>query len=261
MRDLGSVNGLRRARSRQRVQTIALDRECSFTVGGAAVRFRPAETATIAAQPLQRISPFAHPVLWALVLLAGGLALTAYESTLGNSERENTVQLLNVVLMPMILVLVWAAIWALIGRVLVHRARYFSHVAVVSAGMLDRFGALLAAGPLAFALSLDDFAGWASTLTQFVTTAVIFAGHLRLATRLRSRGALTAGLFVAVLLTASVRMAYVVMMQRYSPAPRVAVNLAPPSWRLRAPASSDDFYAHTQSLVDALTDDRAQKKN
>ena len=51
-----------------------------------------------------------------MVLLTAGLALTAYENTLGNSERENTPQLLNIVLMPMIVILVWAAIWALLIR-------------------------------------------------------------------------------------------------------------------------------------------------
>ena len=107
VRDLGSVNGLNSARSRQRVAQIALDREISFTVGGTAVRFRPADSAVVPAQPLHRASAFAHPVLWALLLLAAGLALTAYESTLGNSERENTVQLINVVMMQINVVIVW----------------------------------------------------------------------------------------------------------------------------------------------------------
>ena len=259
VRDLHSVNGLMRAR--KRVDTITLDRECTFTIGGVAVRVRPAEGATAPAQPLRRASAFAHPVAWALVLLAAALACTAYENTLGNSERASAPQLLNIVLMPMIVVLLWSAIWALIGRLLVHRPRYFSHVAVVSASILIGSALTLLLRPLAFALSLEDFAGWVSTITGFVTTAVLVGSQLALATRLRPRGAFIAGLCAALLLTASIRMTYVVMMQHYSPAPRAAVNLAPPSWRLRAPDSADDFYAHTQSLVDDLRDERSQKKN
>lgn len=261
LRDLGSVNGVRTARARQRSETIVLDRECTFFVGGVAVRFRPAAAATNAAEPLRRDSAFAHPLLWALVLLPAGLAVTAYENTLGNSERESALQLLNIVLMPLIVLLVWSAIWALIGRLLVHRARYFAHVAVASTGVLIQSALPLILYPFAFAMSLDDFAGWVGPLMQFVSLLIVFAGHLWLATRLRPRTAVIAGMCVALLLAGTFRMAYAVFMQHYSPVPRAAVDLAPPSWRLRAPASSEDFYAHTQSLVDGLREERAQKKN
>jgi hypothetical protein len=47
--------------------------------------------------------------------------------------------------------------------------------------------------------------------------------------------------------------------QRFSPAPRGTVSLAPPSWRLRSPETTDAFYAKTQSLVDELRDDKPPK--
>lgn len=259
VRDLGSVNGLRRARERGRVDSIALDCDSAFTIGATTLRFRLADYS--AAQPLRQGGLFAHPVLWAAIALPASVALIAFESALGSSERVGSLQLLNSVLAPLIAVLVWSGLWALVGRVLVHRARYFGHVAVASIGMFVGSALGLLLGLLAFSLSLDDFAAWVGTLTQFIMLAIIFGGHLRLATRLRWRGAMIAGMCAAVLLSGSIRMAYLVMMQHYSPAPRAMMKLAPPSWRLRAPASTETFYAHTQSLVDDLRDEPPLKKN
>ena len=259
VRDLGSVNGLRRVRTRGRVESLRLDRECTFHIGAAVLRFRPADYAP--AQPLRQAGVLAHPLLWAAIALPAALAVTAFEGSLGSSERVGALQWLNSMLMPLIAMLIWSALWALVGRVLVHHARYFGHVAVVSVGVFVATALSLLLELLAFSLSLDDFAGWVGTLTQVVMLAIVFGGHLRLATRLRWRGAAIAGLCAAVLLAGSFRMAYLIMMQHYSPAPRTAVNLAPPSWRLRAPASTEAFYAHTQTLVDELRDEPPLKKN
>ena len=89
MIDLGSVNGLQRAGVRGRIDTIALDRECTFSIGGATIRFRPANYVTGAAQPLRNAGVFAHTALWAIVALTACLAATATEAVLGSSEPFN----------------------------------------------------------------------------------------------------------------------------------------------------------------------------
>ena len=87
----------------------------------------------------------------------------------------------------------------------------------------------------------------------------LFSGHLSLATRLRTRGALIAGVCAALLIAGSFRVTHMVGAQRFSPAPRSAVTLAPPSWRLRSPETTDAFYARTQTLVDELSKDKPPK--
>lgn len=259
VRDLGSVNGLRRANARGRVDAITLDRECTFTIGGATIRFRPANYATNAAQPMRSAGVFAHSALWAAIALIACLVATASEAVLGSSERFNGLQFLNAILVPLIVILVWSALWSLVGRLLVHHARFLGHVAIVSFGLFLGSVLTFVLSLFAFSFSLDTFAGWIGTITAFIAMTLVFSGHLRLATRLRSRSALIAGICAAVLIAGSFRVTHMVGMQHFSPAPRNAVTLAPPAWRLRSPESTDSFYAKTQSLVDELRDEAPLK--
>jgi FHA domain len=259
VRDLSSVNGLHRAGVRNRVDTMPLDRECTFSIGASTIRFRPADYATNAAQPIRNGRLLAHSGLWAVVALALCLAATATEATLGSSESFNGLQLLNAVLAPLIVILVWSAIWALVGRLLVHHARFLGHVAIVSFGIFLGVVITFVLGLFAFSLALDSFATWIGSITAFIAMTIVFSGHLRLATRLRSRGALIAGLCAAVLIAASFRVTHMVGAQRFSPLPRRVATLAPPSWRIRSPESTDTFYAKTQSLVDGLRDEAPLK--
>ena len=257
VRDLGSVNGLRKPGTRGRVDTIALDRDGSFSIGGATIRFRTPDYAP--AQPLRGGGLRAHPALWAVIALVACLAATAAEAMMGSSEKFNGLQLLNVVLIPLIVILVWAALWSLVGRLLVHHARFLGHVAIVSVGIFVGSALTFVLGLAAFSLSLDTFAGWITSLCAFISMAIVFSGHLRLATRLRARGALVAGVCAALLIAGSFRVTHMVGAQRFSPAPRSTVTLAPPSWRLRSPETTDAFYAKTQTLVDELRDDKPLK--
>lgn len=259
VRDLGSVNGLHRAGARARVDAITLDRECAFAIGGATIRFRPANYATAAAQPMRRAGVFAHTAAWAAIALIACLVATASEALLGSSEHFNGLQFLNAVLVPLIVILVWSALWSLVGRLLAHHARFLGHVAIVSFGLFLGSVLTFVLSLFAFSFSLDTFAGWIGTITAFIAMTLVFSGHLRLATRLRSRSALIAGVCAAVLIAGSFRVTHLVGMQHFSPAPRGAVTLAPPSWRLRSPESTDAFYAKTQSLVDQLHDEAPLK--
>lgn len=257
VRDLGSVNGLRSTGARGRVDTIVLDRDTTFFLGGATIRFRSANYAP--AQPLRSGGLRSNPALWAAIALAACLAGTATEAMMGSSERFNGLQLLNVVLIPLIVILVWAALWSLVGRLLVHHARFLGHVAIVSFGIFVGSALVFVLGIVAFSFSLDRLAGWVTSVSAFVSMAIVFSGHLSLATRLRARGALVAGVCAALLIAGSFRVTHMVGAQRFSPAPRSVVMLAPPSWRLRSPETTDAFYARTRSLVDELRNDKPPK--
>jgi hypothetical protein len=257
VRDLGSVNGLRKPSTRGRVDTIVLDREGTFSVGGATIRFRLPDYAP--AQPLRNTGLRANSALWAAVALVACLAGTAIDARMGSSEAFNGLQFLNVVLVPLIVILVWSALWSLVGRLLVHHARFLGHVAIVSFGILVGSVLTFALGIVAFSFSLDAFGGWITALAAFISMAIVFSGHLRLATRLRTRGALIVGVCAALLVAGSFRVTHMVGAQRFSPVPRGTVTLAPPSWRLRSPQTTDAFYAKTQSLVDELRDEKPPK--
>lgn len=256
-RDLGSVNGLRKTGARGRVDSIALDRDSSFSIGASTIRFRSADYAP--AQPLRSGGLRANPALWAAIALVACLAGTATEAMMGSSEKFNALQLLNVVLIPLIVILVWAALWSLVGRLLVHQARFLGHIAIVSFGIFIGSVLTFLLGIVAFSFSLNTLAGWITSISAFVSMAIVFSGHLNLATRLRARGALIAGVCAALLIAGSFRVTRMVGAQHFSPAPRSAVTLAPPSWRLRSPETTDAFYAKTQSLVDELRDEKPPK--
>src|SRR6201999_591192 len=119
-----------------------------------------------------------------VIALAACLAGTATEAMMGSSETFNALQLLNVVLVPLIVILVWSALWSLVGRLLVHHARFLGHVAIVSFGIFVGSVLTFVLGIVAFSLSLDTFGGWITTLSAFISMTIVFSGHLRLATRL-----------------------------------------------------------------------------
>jgi hypothetical protein len=257
LRDLGSVNGIRTIIAPRRVDEIALDGEQLFTLGLSQLRYRPFDALVPEALPLPERRHLHGTLAWALCAPVACLVAFGCDAQLDSYETFGALKLLNAVLIPLVAMLIWAGVWALIGRLLVQHLRFIGHLAVISAGLLfaTLFETLTHLG--AFAFAFDRALPWFEAVGLCATFALIFYGHLRLASRIRPRSAFAAAMVCGTLLAGAMQIKQLVYLQQFSARPRFNLTLAAPALRLVHPDSSAAFYARSSTLVSAVADDTA----
>ncbi len=253
--DLRSVNGIRIASARQRVNELVLDGEQFFTLGLSQLRYRSVDAPLPEALPLRERRHLRLGLAWALCAPAACLAGFGLDALLDSYEPFGILKMLNAVLVPLVAMLIWAGVWALIGRLLVQRLHFAGHLAVISLGLLFATVFESASRLGAFAFSLDRALPWLQAAGLCATFVVILYGHLRLASRIRPRSALAAAIIFGALLAGAMQIKQLVYSQQFSARPHFTLTLAPPQARLVRANPTAAFYAHTADLVEKLRDD------
>jgi Inner membrane component of T3SS, cytoplasmic domain len=251
LRDLESMNGIF-DEAGGRLAECPLRSEQRFLIGACTLRFRAADFPVAPPlkldrrlQPLQRMSV-------AVVLLLVFLFAQGTEATLDSFEAFDGLKWLNALITPLLATLLWAALWALVSRLIVHRLNFFAHLSVAALGLaLSSFFAA-GGGALAFALGADRWLTWFQSATVFFVFSMVAYGHLRFATALARRTRLIACLVVGVLLATSAQLSQRIREQQFSAIPRYSLTVQPPGWRLRRASTTEDFYARTEGLVEKL---------
>jgi Inner membrane component of T3SS, cytoplasmic domain len=255
LRDLGSVNGIRTGAASRRVSELVLDGEQVFTLGLSQLRYRPLTIFVPEALPLRERRHLHRGVAWALCAPVACLAMFGLDAKLDSYEAFGALKLLNAVMVPLVAMLLWAGVWALIGRLLVQRLQFSGHLAVISLGLL--FATIFETGArlVAFAFALDGAVPWLLAAGMCAAFVLILYGHLRLATRIRPRSALAAAMVFATLLAGAMQIKQLVYLQQFSARPRFTLTLAPPGLRMVHADSTAAFYARTSTLISAAADD------
>jgi Inner membrane component of T3SS, cytoplasmic domain len=251
LRDLDSLNGVC-DEAGGRIRELELRAEQRFLIGACVLRFRaadfpvaPALTLDRRLQPLQRV--------WvAVALLLTFLFAQGCEAILDSYEAFDGLKWLNALMTPLFATLVWAGLWALVSRLIVHRLNFFAHVAVVSFGLVLSWIFSATGGALAFALGVDRWLSWLQAVALFVVFAMVSYGHLRFATGLARRTRLVVCLIVGMLLAGSAQLSQRVREQQFSANPRYSLTLHPPQWRIRRASSTENFYKRVGGLADKL---------
>lgn len=131
--DQGSVNGSFDAISGQRVARYPVRSGSEFRLGRTTLRFMdetvPAAPALLDAPPTGRLALHESPGIAAAIAVATG-ALVAINNYLGKSSRVTAEGMLGESLIVLLVVVVWAGAWALVGRVTQHRFRFPEHFAI-----------------------------------------------------------------------------------------------------------------------------------
>ena len=180
--DLGSVNGLHLDHHARREPRIRLAAGTIVRLGRTQLRVatgdQPVPPAVRDAEPSGRLAALlAAPRAMAGVILAG-LVLMGLSVWLSDFESSKSEALLAALVTLAAGVAVWAAIWALAGRMLVHRGRYWEHLTVATlffsalwlTGLLGSWAAFfLDAGDI---LGMEELTGFA----LFLGVIVIHAG-------------------------------------------------------------------------------------
>jgi hypothetical protein len=257
LRDLSSVNGIRVETARQRVGELVLDGEKLFTLGSSQLRYRPRNAFVPEALPLRERRHLQRGVAWALCAPMACLAMFGLDARLDSYEAFGALKLLNAVMIPLVAMLLWAGVWALIGRLLVQRLHFTGHLAVISLGLLFATVFESATRIVAFAFGFDGAVPWLLAAGMCATFVLILYGHLRLASRIRRRSALAAAVVFGALVAGAMQIKQLVYLQQFSARPRFTLTLAPPALRMTGAESTTAFYARTPALVSATEDDGA----
>jgi hypothetical protein len=257
LRDLNSVNGIRAASASRRVPELALGGEQLFSLGLSQLRYRPFDAVVPEALPLRERRHVHRGIAWALCAPVACLAMFGLDALLDSYEAFGALKLLNAVLIPLVAMLIWAGVWALIGRLLVQRLHFTGHLAVISLGLLFATVFETATRLAAFAFAIDGAVPWLLAAGICATFILILYGHLRLASRIRPRSALAAAIVFGTLLAGAMQIKQLVYLQQFSSRPRFTLTLAPPALRLTRADSTAAFYARAADLVNATADDTA----
>lgn len=186
--DLDSLNGLRRAGSRNRVPRVAIRPGTRIRLGQTVLRF---------CYPDQPVAPAVRErgetiALGGLVLApAHGLAIGAVAAGwvgllafLGSFDGDRGTNGTVAVIAMSLVIALWAGIWALLGRLLVHRPRFSLHVGLAGLAVILSIVIEIAGSYAEFLLPQHAAIGPISATLNVLVVGALLAGSLALATAL-----------------------------------------------------------------------------
>lgn len=255
--DLGSENGLLLNEKHEHKSTSAqLKSGDTVRLGRTTLRiFDPAHPVP-PAQRLQRANPFmewlARPLtVWCAFALAIGASVTEkyYESW----ETEVASTLTGTAFSVAVIIIVWAALWAVAGKLVRHKSRFRSHVALISL-----FGIGMSASAPLFAYL--GFLVPNETAVDILTFAIVWGmtlallyGSLTLATDMTvKRKRMWTGFLGMGAVLSAICFAYFES-ERFVPAPSYSASLQPYFSSLAAVESVEGFMKGNEALFKAET--------
>jgi hypothetical protein len=271
LEDLGSVNGLMSMDGTGRVAQLALRPGIELRIGRTIVRFRDSEQPVPAAlrDLPEREAAATHTqgwmnTAWVRIAIAAAVPLaSAGYVWLSSYERTGASDGFAAAMGGIVLTAIWAGIWAVTGRIIVHRFRFLAHVAVVSAALLASIAYAAASEWLEF-LFPDNliFAPIAMLAGLALITATI-VGHLGFATTMTRQRRWSAGVVTSAVLVLVASAAVLVEGDTFTDVPEFSGQLKPfPSQWLPAGTMTefDGVAGDLKQQVDQLATDslRAQ---
>lgn len=253
IRDLGTINGLRDATARRRVDALALDAPRTILVGRSRLRIRVDGDAIAPERPLRRDLRIARPVA-AIAIFLAVVGLEILEAWLAAGPERDVLGLATPGLLVGGTVLIWAAFWAFAGRLVSRRTEYVPHLGIGAAAML-----VLSAGNTLGAIAAYAFAAPVLDRYGYLPLAAIIAvaafAHLNWANPERRRA------FAVVAMLIGVTVLGVNMLTQYEQSGGFADKpfssaLYPPRLRLATAIAPEAFLARSETLARRATRER-----
>jgi hypothetical protein len=261
--DLGSVNALV-APDHTRQRRVAVRPDLEVRAGRTRLRFRDSHA------PLPPALPDAHAPSglrlpawigtgWGLVsVTAVATAGVTWETWLGTATASPASEVVSTVLAFLLIVAVWAGVWAVASRIVVQRFRFLGHLAVASAVALAAIAYVVFDEWASFIFpdrSWTDVAGGAFALALI---AALVASHLALASTMSRRRRWTAGFVTGAVLFGIGAIVTLAERESFSDVPSFSGVLKPLPTALLPTIDVDEFGRLAEELVgevDALVDD------
>jgi len=254
--DLDSENGLYQLPSRKQVSGLPVAADNHLLLGHTHIRIRRpdfdvAPTIVNNRKHQKARDLLAHGWLFSLLVLLVS-ALWWSEKYFLSFHKIKYEELILTVFSPMLVLLIWSGIWAFVGRILVHRAAYITHINMVLLFGLSLFGLAHFQEYFSFAFSAEELANLIEALAITLAGGILLYGHLHLATQLKRKAiAITSTLVVSSLLGITLFSNYIED-TRFNSSLIYPSALRPASSMIGEPLTSDAFLSSAQSMKSQL---------
>ena len=261
--DLNSENGLYRMPAMKRIDNVLIETDNLLLVGGTQIRIRrtnfvvaPTVLANRRRNSMQNTLASTWLFLPLLLAVSALLLLQQYSSTFQKIKYQ---RLVLETVAPLLGLMIWAGIWAFIGRILGHRAVFIAHANIVLLAIISIFGLNWFADYYSFAFSATTSTEFIVTFTFTLLGGILLYGHLLLATRMKvKRAAITSCLVVGGLLVIFLFSDYVINTEFNSKLSYPTV-LKPSASIAGRPLSLEQFFSKAQAMKQRLDKARLEK--
>jgi hypothetical protein len=183
-----------------------------------------------------------------LVLAALTMAAFGLNAWLASSARSSASDAVTAVLGYATLVAVWAGLWSVASRIILHQFRFFGHVAVVSASVLVGMSWNVVQSWLSFFFPDAGLVTVLAFLSALALVGALVTAHLSLSSMMSRRRRWRAGLIVSGSLLAITALVSFTSDDTFSDVPKFPAVLKPVAPALIPTKSIDQFEAVAQDL-------------
>lgn len=234
------------------VDRAIIDGDTELRIGHTLLRIRGADYAVPAAVAAPAQS---EPWLALAIGVGGALCLNGLTLWLNETAEPKASRYVAAMVGFAVVVLVWAALWALVSRIFSGQARFIRHLAIGFCGLFAYSIYVIIAEAFAFSLS-------SPFITAYVFLGIwVFFGivcFLQLQVISPTRVVLKSAIVVLMVAAAiTVQLTNQFDQRRNGAAPPVASTTFPPAFRLARPESEDQFFASVAQMKKTLDADRA----
>lgn len=266
--DLGSVNGLVSGEERIFGRTVVRPGG-TLRLGRTTLRFRDPDESVPPAlldRPMAALTPVAPSgqARWLTstpaVLGVAVLALVAFgvSAWLRSSGRSSASSIVSASLGFATVVTIWAGLWSLASRIIVHQFRFLRHLSVASAVAVAGLAWGVTNDWLEFFFPDADFIGVFGTLALVVLVGVLVAGHLALTSVMPRRRQWKVAAIVAVSAIAIAMLSALSKDDSFSDVPKYPASLKPIAANL-VPTQSIDQFENASKQLKGEVDQLAKK--
>jgi hypothetical protein len=256
--DLASENGTIINGKNKIVGQTVLHSGDELTIGRTRLRFVSSHHQVPPALPMGDPSPFFTEInrplkAWLIVLLALALCeLVEHQESYKNMAIQ---KFISIGIGMVLIVTVWAGIWAFIGRLIKHKANFNAQLS---------WSALFFLGMTSFYPLADHFGYMAnSAVVEMITGSVIFAvflallvaGHLTIATFISRRHQIIASSVISIVIITFGMVTYYASKSDFDPQPEFYATLLPPYAKLAPSLTVDEFVQKSQKVFVTETND------
>lgn len=251
VRDLGSVNGTWVVGEPRPVERTVLRDDTTVQIGHSQLRFRSAR-ATVA--PAWRdtarhglVSLFSRS--WVPVAaVAAALLAWSLDQVMSTAGTLRFGVLASRLIWPLMGLMLWAGVWALLNRLIAHRANFTVHLAIASLGLALLYVTGHGVALLGFAFAWDEAVRGLRALGQVVIVAGVLFSHLQYASHARAWKQAAGSLTLATLLIGAPMASEELQRDDFSSLPQLQPLIRPPAFRVREGQDPEAFLAAAEAL-------------
>lgn len=253
--DLDSVNGISQNKYHFRGQQIKLSSNETFRIGHTTLRYRSANTLL---QPT-KVDRHIRNSFWSLhnpvLVFSAALILIGFiliETIFSQVEETDVVKVLADVLPAMMTITGWAGLWALLGKIMIDRFSFVTHLGIFSVANIGFYICSMILGYICYAFGLDNLYSILFVMAVAVIAIWMLYTHLGYSTKMSFRSMLATSIVLTLIGVSFYILQAQVMESEFDYMPRYDVILKSPDYNFVQGESLASFFADTKELKDIV---------